>query len=119
MEDFELEIETCCVELGAVASNTVDIDLVEVNIQKSASCGWTMPGGVITFCNLITNQSETDLEQVIFRDKLDTRFQYVQDSFTVDGVSKTPTVDNNTIVYCIDFLQGQSCTNICFKVKTL
>jgi len=113
----ELDVETCDEEIATVKSNTVEVDIVELGIQKSASCSWTVPGGEITFCNVITNTSETDLEEVVFRDVLDPRFTYVEDSFEVDEQPQTPSISNNTIEYMIDELNGGASITICFKVR--
>ena len=113
----ELNVETCDSEIATTTSNTVEVDVVELSIEKSASCGWTVPGGVITFCSVIDNPSETDLFDVLFKDELDPRFEYQDGSFEVDESPETPTITGNTIEFLITELKGGTSVKICFKVK--
>jgi len=110
---------TTCNEISTVESNTVEVDVVEITIEKTANCYWTVPGGVVTFCNKITNPSDIEIYDSIFIDELDDRFEYVPDSFMVDGVHASPLIIGRRIQYAIAQLRPETEKTICFKVKIL
>ena len=112
----QLDVEVC-EEKVAIESNEVELDVIELTIEKSVSCPWTVPGGTVTFCNTIKNASEeTTILDSTFIDELNPRFTYVTGSFTVDEVDVEPIIEGNTIKYNIEELAPEQELVICFKV---
>ena len=99
-----------------------DIGLYQVvtpQIVKSPSCDWTLPGGTTEWLNTIFHPSQKDIPDVLFYDILDANLVYVENSFTVDTVPVTPTIDGQTISYTIPLLEAGQTINICFKTLIL
>ena len=111
----ELDIEAC-EETVVVTSNTVDIDVLDLTVVKTASCGFAVQGGTVTFCTTIQNSSKTEIKDAVFHDALNSRLTYVANSFIVNGTHHTPTIKGQTIEYKLT-LPKNSKTTICFKVK--
>ncbi|MCL2755498.1 MAG: hypothetical protein FWE45_00385 [Firmicutes bacterium] len=99
-----------------MSSNTTTVEVVDVEITKTASCSWVLKGGVISYCVTLSNQSDIDLVDTLFRDTLNSRLVYVTGSFTVDGVETTPLTSGQTISYELD-LNAKTIKTICFKAR--
>ena len=120
IENFSELGVTACDETIFATSNTVELEILDLSIVKSVSCPWTVVGGTVQFCVTITNPSDDmALPDAIFRDVLNDRLTYVEDTFTVDGHPETPIYnpDTNTLEYTIPVIEPNSSVTICFKVK--
>jgi len=106
-----------CEESVTISSNTVDVEIVDLEIVKTVNCPWTVTGGTLRFCTAITNPSEDiDIEDALFHDTLNGRLTYVTGSFTVDGHPATPTVSGQSIEYVIPEIPAGETVTICFDV---
>jgi hypothetical protein len=109
----ELDIQNCN-DVITIPSNKVEIDVIRLEVIKSANCPWTVVGGTIRFCTQIHNPSDMEIH-ALFRDTLDPRLEYAGD-FTVNGSPATPDIDGQTVEYEFN-LPPHSTITICFKVK--
>jgi len=109
-----LSIQTCD-ETITTPSNTASVEIIELEINKTSTCPWTIKGGTITYCTTITNPSaSTDIYNAVFNDTLVDRLTYVDGSFTVDGVPVAPQVTGQLIEYTLNIASEQTVV-ICFK----
>lgn len=100
-----------------IDSNVAELAIIEPGIVKTVNPSWTMFGGTATFCNAITNPSDTEtITNSLFSDTLDSSLSYVDGTFTVDGVTETPTISGQTVSYVIPTLAPGQTINICFRV---
>ena len=92
-----------CDDSQDVVSNEVTVQLVDLGcyeVTKTASCGYVFEGGQITFCTTITSTCATRVyDDLTFVDTLAPELQYVDGSFTVNGVATDPAIADNTIEY--------------------
>jgi len=109
-----LETTDCEDQEVTTTSNSLDITIVELTLTKTAKCPYVVVGGVISYCVEIKNPSNIDLVETIFKDTLDARLFYVDESFTVDGNLATPTINGKTIEYSLD-IAADTTVIICFK----
>ena len=93
-----LDLELC-EEAVTVQSNQVETDIIDLTIVKSASCNVALVGGKICYKVTITNNSDVDLEYIMFRDPLAPNLTYIEGSFEVDGTPQTPTIVGNELQY--------------------
>ncbi|MCL2675435.1 MAG: hypothetical protein FWE84_02435 [Firmicutes bacterium] len=112
----QLDVEAC-EETVVIESNEVEVEIVDLTLTKTVSCEFTFPGGVLTFCTLIENESEREIEDALFRDALDDRLTFIAGTFTVNGVPTTPVYENNTLEYLIPLISPESEIEICFDVR--
>ena len=113
----ELEVETC-EDTATVTSNAADLEIIEITLEKTVSCGYSVPGGIVTYCTKITNPSEDiTLTEAVFSDVLDSRLSYVAHSFTVNDVPENPTVNGQKIEYTIPEIAPETVVTICLKAK--
>ena len=89
----------------------------EVKITKTASCPWTLKGGTIEFCIKMENTGAVDIANALFRDPLDSRFSYVDKSFTVDGGYQVPAIVEGALQYMVPLIEVGESVEICFKVR--
>lgn len=83
--DFDL-----CEEPVTIISNETEANELDLQIIKSQSCDYFVPGSVITYCVDVINNSDVTLENLLWHDTLDPRLLYIWDSFTVDGEPEDP-----------------------------
>jgi len=112
----ELKLEACD-EAIIVESNGVEVEVVDLGVVKSANCDWTVKGGTVKFCTKITNPSDKNIEDAVFKDVLNPRLTYVAGTFTVNNKQETPSHYDNTLEYVIGTLHKESSVVICFKVR--
>ncbi|MCL2847063.1 MAG: hypothetical protein FWE38_05280 [Firmicutes bacterium] len=110
----ELDVQFCGESL-TVESNTVVANRLDVVMVKTQSCDYFMKGSIVTFCVEIKNNGNPLELPMVFRDKLYGYVEYVDGSFTVDGVSKTPEFHGNELTYRFNTLNKSM--KLCFKVK--
>jgi len=110
-----IEIEACD-EIITIESNEETVALLQLEVIKTASCNVTAVGHQIRYCVTIKNESDVDLEDLLFKDELDPRTSYVNGSFTVNGTPATPTVVGHTITYTIPKIEDDETITICFRV---
>jgi len=108
-----------CDELVQITSNTISFEVAEILITKYVNCPSTVVGGTLRFCIEISNPSTTAINNVILRDALDPRLQYVPGSFTINGVPATPSVVGNVLSYNIGTIPPLSTVVACFRVRVL
>jgi len=112
----QIEIEAC-EETIVLESNETTVHKLELDIEKTAGCNITAVGHHINYCVRIKNESEVDLQDLLFKDILDTKTSYVTGSFEVNGSPATPTVVGHTITYTIAELEDDDTVTICFRVR--
>jgi uncharacterized repeat protein (TIGR01451 family) len=112
----ELEL---CGELVQITSNTVNLEVAEIIIRKYANCSFTIVGGTVRFCIEVSNPSAATINNVLIRDVLDPRLQYIPGTFFVNGVPATPTVVGNVLSYNIPAIPPFSTVVACFRVRVL
>ena len=70
---------------------------------------------IFTFCNMVTNPTNEEIIDSVFRDRLNVRLCYVKSSFRVNGEPQVPSITNNTIEYVIPSIGINQTIRICFK----
>jgi len=111
-----LDIEACDEGL-TLESNEAEVYTIDIDITKEAGCRYVVPGGTIKWCTTIKNNSEIDIEDLLFRDVLAAGTSYVTGSFTVNGAHHTPTISGQTLTYHIDRIDEDDEIIICFDVN--
>jgi len=111
-----LDVADCEDNTTTIINNTSAVEIVNLELTKEASCDWVLPGGIVSYCVTINNPSSMDFLDTVFRDTLTSRLSFITGSFTVNGVSQTPTVVGNTIEYGLDILANQEVV-ICFRAR--
>lgn len=94
VQDFDF-----CEEAMVVNSNTVETEIIDLQVTKTANVPFTMVGQTICYTVTIVNNSDVDVEDILFTDPLESYLTYVDGSFAVDGTPETPTVTGNEIQY--------------------
>ena len=112
----QVEIEACD-ETIAVQSNETTVNILRLEVVKTAGCNISAVGHHIDYCVRITNESGADLHDLVFRDTIDSRTSFVAGSFTVNGHPRTPTVHGHTISFNIAELEDDETITICFRVR--
>ena len=97
-------------------SETVQIQIVDLQITKQ-SCPYALVGKDICYVVTIINNSNIDMQGLLFVDELAPGISYVSDTFTVDGESQTPMIADNIIQHPIDIGAG-GLVEITFCVRT-
>lgn len=99
-------------------SNSVTAELLDdtsLTLVKTQSQDLVVSGSTITYTIVITNNATAALTDVDFSDTIPTGLTYTTDSFTVNGVSETPTVSGQDLTYTISSL-SVGATVIIFSV---
>ena len=89
----------------------------EITVTKTSDRTHTLIDGTITFCSAVRNDGNVDIYNSIFRDVLDAKTTYVDGTFTVDGITQTPTFVGSEIQYQIPLLAINQTISICFQVQ--
>jgi len=99
-----------CGEAVSVQSEVVTTDVINLTVEKEASCKFVLVGHDLCYTVTITNDSDVDftteeggLGGIIFRDPLASNLTYVADSFNyeIDGgepVFVEPAIDGNNVM---------------------
>jgi len=112
----ELDVVSCDgEEPTTIQSNKEEVEIVDIVVEKTANCPIAFVGGTIQYCITVTNPSLHEFQST-FRDVLDSRLEYVDGSFTVDGTTQTPTISGQEISHLVT-IPADSTVTICFKVK--
>jgi len=80
----------------AVTQLTLDPTIAKTVDKSTASIG-----EILTYTITIGNESEVPINEVTFSDTLPVGTSYVTGSFTVNGISATPSISGSTISYQI------------------
>lgn len=114
MSGVDIEL---CGETVTVSSNETEADELDLTITKSQSCDIVVVGSVLTYCVEIANNSTLNFENLVWRDVLNARLTYVEDSFTVNEVPETPTIEGQELSWLIPQLNAGQTIEICFRAK--
>ncbi len=106
--------------VGGVKSNGTeiyvqDLDLTVtklVNGEESISGYSTME---VTYTITATNNSSYEATSLIFKDTLESGHSYIEDSFTVNGESVTPTGSGQLIMYTLPSIEAGA--SVVFEFK--
>jgi len=112
----QIEIEACD-ETIVVESNEAEVNKLHLIVVKTPGCNLTAVGHHIDYCVSVKNESGVDVEDLLFRDVLDSHTSYVTGSFMVNGAPATPTVQGQTITYLIPEIEDDEEIVICFRVR--
>lgn len=85
----------------AVTQLTLDPTITKTVDKPTASIG-----EILTYTITIGNESEVPITNITFSDTLPVGTSYVTGSFTVNGVSVTPSVSGSTISYQIPSIEA-------------
>lgn len=111
---------TLCGQAVSVTSNQADVDIIDLQVTKAASCSLVLLGGEVCYTVTVVNNSTVNLTGVTFRDPLASNLTYVTGSFQVDGVPEVPTISGNEIQYTFDITAGSTVTfDFCATVTGL
>jgi len=108
-----------CDEVITFDSNEVESTYLNIEVKKSASCIWAVRGKNLTYCTDVTNMSAKAVADAKFNDTLDLGLQYVDGSFTIDGVTAVPQIAGQQLSYTIPQINMNQTVKICFQVKVL
>ena len=113
-----IEIELCGEE-QSIESNETEVDIINLEIKKEASCKYAFCGGTLGYTVTIKNDSDVKLEDLEFKDTLSDNTEYKAGSFKVNGAHKTPVINGKTISYEIDEIEADETIEITFEVKVV
>ena len=108
-----LDLELCN---GAVSaeSNIIETEIIDLQIEKEASCAYAIVGGRICYTVTVTNNSDhsfddSGLGMLTFRDVLASNVRYIDGTFQIDGNDATPTIDaDNVMTYTFEIPPHES-----------
>jgi len=119
-----LDLELCEAAV-TVPSNPVNVDIIDLQITKSASCGMAVVGGEICYTVTIINNSDIDFTEegagtITFRDPLDSHVTLDETSFMVSNDPEAePVMVGNEITYELSIGAGETVTiNFCVTVDS-
>lgn len=92
---------------------------LDPTIEKSVDKPTASIGEILTYTVTIGNESEVPISGVTFSDSIPVGSNYVTGSFTVDGVSTTPSISGNTISYVIPSIDAASNSIISFQTMVV
>lgn len=98
----------------AVTQLTLDPTITKTVDKSTASIG-----EILTYTVTIGNESEVPITSVTFSDTLPVGTNYVTGSFTVDGVSVTPSISGSTISYQIPSIEAAGNTVITLQAMVV
>ena len=99
-----------------VTSNEVTTRPIKIRLEKKQDCDIVLVGETVKFTIEIENECSTDVENLIFKDRLHDCFDYVEGSFHVNGHEEHPEFDDDTLTFRIDELNSCETVTITFEV---
>jgi len=105
-----IKIDTCDNQIE-IASIELITKPIKLQIEKKQDCDFVLIGDNIKYSIEIKNQCGTEVEDIIFEDKLDKCTRCTEGSFKVNGETKKPEIINNCLIYKIERIK--SCETIC------
>lgn len=112
--DFDL-----CEEGVSVESNQAEVNIIDLSLTKVASCSRAVVGGRICYTITISNNCGEEIEDVTFRDPLDSNLEYITGSFEIDGVPTAPTSTAGGVIIYTPMTIPIDTTVITFCVRVL
>lgn len=106
-----------CGKKRAIESNEVEANMIDVTITKEQSCNYVFNEDEIEYTVTIFNDSCVCLYDLVFSDTISDNSEYVENSFTVNGIKYTPDIDKDTIIYEIEKIDAREEIIIKFTVK--
>ena len=103
--------------MHVIKSDLVEINPINIKVVKTANCDRVVVGGTIVYTIKIINECTSDVEDLLFKDVIDSCTEYVKDSFKVGDDYKTPDLDGDTLSYKIEKLESCDEVTIMFEVK--
>jgi len=99
-------------------SNEVETKIINLEITKE-TCPYVMKGQDICYAVTAANNSDVDLSDLLFSDKLAKNLTYIAGTFEVDGVFVVPMIADNIIQYPISVSAngGHVVIKFCVKVN--
>ncbi|MCL2796708.1 MAG: DUF11 domain-containing protein [Firmicutes bacterium] len=91
-----------CEEAISVESNEVVTTVIDLSIVKEASCAYVILGKNICYTVTVTNNSDVELLDVMFRDPLPSGLVYVEGSLEVDGTPVEPATTSPDLTYLLE-----------------
>ena len=111
-----VEIGTC-EQVVEVESNAVQTKPIKIKVEKKQACDTVLVGKNAKFKVVIENQCDTELHDLLFKDRLAKCLDFVEGSFKVDGHERRPEIRDNAISYKIDKLEPCKELTIEFEAK--
>jgi len=99
-----------------VASNEITTKPIKLRLEKKQDCDIVLIGENVKFTIEIENQCSTDVENLMFKDRLHDCFHYVEGSFRVNGIEEHPELEDRTLIFEIDQLRSCESVTIEFEV---
>ena len=88
-------------------------------IEKTVDEAQASIGDVLTYTVIITNPSQIAFTDLPFSDPIPAGTTYVANSFEVDGLPATPTIENDIITYTIASVAAEDDLTITFQVTVV
>jgi len=110
--DFEL-----CEDEITISSDPVVVDVIDITVDKEASCAYAVVGSEI--CYTITITTDTAIDGMTFKDLLDPAVEYVVGSFEVNGDPEDPVITGQEISYELDLPIGETVIEFCVEIKSV
>ncbi len=103
-------------------SNTVDIDVADIEIVKSVDKEYVQVGDTLTYTNVITNTGNAPIENVVFTDTPPTGTTYVSPSVSINGIvypalNPNNPIDLESVVPSLFPLQPGSSITVSYRVS--
>lgn len=89
--------------------------LLDPTIEKTVDKSVATIGEILTYTVTIENISEIPISNVVFSDDIPVGSNYVVGSFTVNGVTVTPTITESVLSYSISSIPASSSMVISFQ----
>ena len=89
--------------------------LLDPTIEKTVDKSVATIGEILTYTVTIENVSEIPISNVVFSDDIPVGSNYVVGSFTVNGVTVTPTITESVLSYSISSIPASSSMVISFQ----
>jgi uncharacterized repeat protein (TIGR01451 family) len=89
--------------------------LLDPTIEKTVDKSVATIGEILTYTVTIENVSEIPISNVTFSDDIPVGSNYVVGSFTVNGVTVTPTITESVLSYSISSIPASSSMVISFQ----
>jgi len=89
-------------------SNTVETKILDITLTKVASCSAVAVGKRLCYIITAENNSEIDLDGIVFRDELESGQTYVEGSFEVNQDPVEPEVLGNLVRHTLDIPAGET-----------
>ena len=89
--------------------------LLDPTIEKTVDKSVATIGEILTYAVTIENVSEIPISNVTFSDDIPVGSNYVVGSFTVNGVTVTPTITESVLSYSISSIPASSSMVISFQ----